>query len=485
MQHDNATGCRLFLSAFVVLCETRQSWGKSIYNLSLEEGSMKYKHIGILSAGHLVTDINQGALPAMLPFFIAAYDLSYTTAASIVFAVNMSSSVIQPLFGIAADRCSKPWLLPGGLLCAGLGLGLTGLFEGYQWIMMLGILSGVGIAAYHPEAARLVNIAAGDRKSTAMSIFGVGGTIGFTIGPLIVSTAMQHWGLGGSLILLIPVSIMALVIISQFPLFHSLEADNNVGKISAGLIVKENWNAFARIAIIVSGRSVIFFGLSIFIPIYWITVLGQSQMTSAAALSLFAGSGIVGNIVGGNLADRFGQKKVMLLGFLSLSILLPALITAKGVSLATILLISAGVMLFATYSPTIVLGQKYLPNRVGLSSGLTLGLAVSIGGGAAPFIGKLADIYGVWTALASVSFLPILVFLLALTLPDPSEEKSDLAIPETSGVKYTDTQLCNHKPELDSKNLSVPFHGVLYTVSNQIYKSRRTHEIRSKNNEQG
>ncbi len=384
---------------------------------------MHKKHIGILSAGHMATDINQGALPAMLPFFIAAYDLSYTAAASIVFAVNMSSSVIQPLFGIAADRYSKPWLLPGGLMFAGLGLGLTGLFEGYLWILALGILSGIGIAAYHPEAARLVNFAAGERKSTAMSIFGVGGTIGFTLGPLIVSSALLHWGLGGSLVLLIPVLIMSIVIISHFRLFSALEAVNNTSKLSTSLAFKENWNAFARIAVIVSGRSVIFFGLNIFIPIYWINVLGQSKMTGAVALSIFAGSGILGNIAGGNLADRIGQKKVTLLGFLSLSILLPALIVTDSVPFATILLIPAGFMLFATYSPTIVLGQKYLPNRVGLSSGVTLGLAVAIGGGAAPFIGKLADMYGVWMALASVSFLPILVFLLALTLPEPSIDK--------------------------------------------------------------
>lgn len=385
---------------------------------------MNYRHIGILSAGHMATDINQGALPAMLPFFIAAYDLSYTAAAAIVFAVNMSSSVVQPLFGIAADRYSKPWLLPGGLMLAGLGLSLTGLFVGYQWLMALGIVSGIGIAAYHPEAARLVNFAAGNRKSSAMSIFGVGGTIGFTIGPIIVSAAMLQWGLGGTLVLIIPVTIMSMVIISHFPLFEALETINN-GKVvvSATGTATENWSAFSRIAIIVSGRSVIFFGLNIFIPLYWINELSQSKLTGAMALSIFAGSGIIGNLAGGVLADRIGQKKVTLLGFFSLSVLLPILIAVDGVLLATILLIPAGFMLFATYSPTIVLGQKYLPNRVGLSSGVTLGLAVAIGGGAAPFIGKLADIYGVWMALASVAYLPILVFILALTLPDPSGRK--------------------------------------------------------------
>ncbi len=382
---------------------------------------MKYKQIGILSAGHLATDINQGALPAMLPFFIAAYDLSYTAAAAIVFAVNMSSSVVQPLFGIAADRYSKPWLLPGGLMFAGLGLSLTGLFEGYQWIMTLAIVSGIGIAAYHPEAARLVNFAAGNRKSSAMSVFGVGGTVGFAIGPIIVSTAMLHWGLGGTLVLILPVTIMSLVIIYHFPLLEALERINNENKVvTTTEVVKENWSAFSRIAIIVSARSVIFFGLNIFIPVYWINELNQSQIAGAIALSIFAGSGIIGNLAGGNLADRIGQKKVLLVSFIMLSVLLPVFISADSVPLATTLLIPVGFMLFASYSPTIVLGQNYLPNRVGLSSGVTLGLAVAIGGGAAPFLGKLADIYSVWMALASVAYIPILAFFLALTLPDPS-----------------------------------------------------------------
>jgi FSR family fosmidomycin resistance protein-like MFS transporter len=86
---------------------------------------MKYKHVALLSIGHLVTDINQGALPALLPFFIAGYGLSYAAAAGIVFALNMASTIIQPLFGHAADRFSKPWLLLAGMLLAGTGLSLT------------------------------------------------------------------------------------------------------------------------------------------------------------------------------------------------------------------------------------------------------------------------------------------------------------------------------------------------------------------------
>ena len=380
---------------------------------------MKYKHIGLLSIGHTATDVNQGALPAMLPFFIAAYDLSYAAAAAIVFAVNISSSVVQPLFGFAADRFSKPWLLPAGLMLAGLGLALTGLFQDYYSILFLGIVSGVGIAAYHPEAARLVNFAAGDNKGAAMCLFGVGGTIGFALGPLVITAALLQWGLEGTLVLIVPVTIMALVMIFYLPKFASLTTTStrNASVFSTDTL-KENWSGFARIAIIVSGRSIVFFGLNIFIPIYWISELNQSKVAGATALTLFAGSGIFGNLAGGNLADRIGQKKVMLLGLLGLTIFLPILVMVENVQIATLLLIPTGFMLFSTYSPAIVMGQGYLPNRIGLSSGVTLGLSVAIGGGAAPFIGKLADLYGVWFALASVSCLPIFIFLLALTLPD-------------------------------------------------------------------
>jgi len=379
---------------------------------------MKYRHIGLLSAGHLATDINQGALPAMLPFFIAAYDLSYAAAAGIVFATNMTSSIVQPLFGHAADRFSKPWLLSIGLMLAGMGLALTGIFQSYRWIMILAIVSGIGIAAYHPEAARLVNFTAGTKKGAAMSLFGVGGTIGFAIGPLMITTALLQWGLKGSLILIVPVTIMSLVMASQFSTFESLEVNRN-RELSASdaKVYKENWGAFALLTITVIGKSIIFYGLNTFIPIYWIDGLNQSKAAGAMALTIFAGSGILGNLLGGSLADRIGQKKVILLGCFGLSLFLPMLILFKNVQLVTLLLVPIGLMLSATYSPTIVLGQNYLPNRVGLSSGVTLGLSVAIGGGAAPIIGKIADIYGIWYSLASIAFLPIFISAIAMSLP--------------------------------------------------------------------
>ena len=378
---------------------------------------MKYRHVGLLSVGHLTTDINQGALPAMLPFFIAAYDLSYAAAAGIVFAANMTSSIVQPLFGLAADRVSKPWLLLIGLMLAGMGLALTGIFQGYRWIMILAVVSGIGIAAYHPEAARLVNFAAGTKKGTAMSVFGVGGTVGFAIGPLLITTALLQWDLKGSLILIVPVTIMSLVMASQFSTFESLETNRNRELSAPGAKTnKENWSAFGLLTITVIGKSILFYALNTFIPIYWVNGLNQSTAAGAMALTIFACSGIFGTLLGGSLGDRMGQKKVIVLGCLGVTLFLPLLILFRNVHLLTLLLIPIGLMISATYSPTIVLGQIYLPNRVGLSSGVTLGLAVAIGGGAAPIIGKIADIYGIWYSLASIAFLPILITIVALSL---------------------------------------------------------------------
>jgi FSR family fosmidomycin resistance protein-like MFS transporter len=128
--------------------------------------------------------------------------------------------------------------------------------------------------------------------------------------------------------------------------------------------------------------------------------------------------------MGGSLADRIGQKKVMLLGFFGLTIFLPILILVNNVQIATLLLVPIGLMLYGTYSPSIVLGQSYLPNRVGLSSGVTLGVAVAIGGGATPIIGRIADLYGIWFSLASIACMPIFFSAIVLSLPNSQREAS-------------------------------------------------------------
>ena len=382
--------------------------------------AMKRRFVGLLSLGHLVTDVNQGALPALLPFLIPEHQLSYAAAAGIVFATNIASSVVQPLFGHAADRLSKPLLMPVGLFLAGLGLALMGLVPSYGLIILAGILSGIGVAAYHPEGARLVNIVAGTRKATAMSLFGVGGTLGFAIGPLLTTAALVNWGLEGTIVLILPVSAMAIVFAAHLSKFAAFGITATRSKnVSAAEVAKDAWAPFGRLTVAVICRSILFYGLNIFIPLYWINALHQSKAAGGTALTIMATAGVIGILLGGRLADRFGHRKIMLGGFFILIPFLPALLLVSNVHIAMLLLLPIGLALSATYSPTIVLGQRYLPNHIGLSSGVTIGVAVAIGGVAAPILGKIADQHGIWSALATIASLPVLSALLVLTLPRP------------------------------------------------------------------
>lgn len=385
---------------------------------------MKYRLVTLLSAGHLVTDINQGALPALLPFLIMEYGLSFTAAAGIVFAANISSTVVQPLFGHYADRFSRPWIIPLGFFTAGLGMALIGFTSNYTWMILAAMLSGIGIAAFHPEGARRVNFAAGNQKATAMSFFGVGGFLGFAIGPLFITAAVLSWGLQGTLVLLVPVSIMVIVYLFQLPQLSALETSTKV--LSKGASKeRDDWGSFGRLTLIVVIRSILFYGLITFVPLYWIHVLHQSETAGGTALTVLSVSGVIGNLLGGRLADRLGHSKVLLVGVALLIPILPMLIWISDPMIAMLLLIPIGLSLSATYSPAVILGQKYLPNRIGLSSGVTLGVAVAIGGVAVPVLGKIADHHGVWMALVSIMFLPILSSGLILTL---MRSKAQLAL---------------------------------------------------------
>ena len=127
------------------------------------------KALAILSAAPLVTDINQGALPALLPFFKEALNLSYTTSGVILLAANLTSSIIQPAFGHLSDRRPFGWFLPLAPFVACLGLALTGLVSNYSLLLVCVIITGIGIASFHPEGFKIAYLFTGKKKATGMS----------------------------------------------------------------------------------------------------------------------------------------------------------------------------------------------------------------------------------------------------------------------------------------------------------------------------
>ena len=275
----------------------------------------KNKYLYVLSMGHGFVDMNQGALPAILPFLIAAAGMKYAEAAGLTFAVAFTASMTQPFFGLLADRGSKFWLLPFGILLGGIGISLTGFFPNHYWLMIsLSLVSGIGIAAYHPEAARMVNKISGEKKSANMSVFSVGGVMGVSLGPMLATPALLYFGLKGTIFLAIPPIAMAIVFLVVSIKMRSFAASVEVAERKGGEEHKNEWGKFTYLSMAIFSRSIISQSLNTFLPLYWLNVLQQSKTFSGMILSYMLIMAAVGNILGGYLADRFGISKILKIG---------------------------------------------------------------------------------------------------------------------------------------------------------------------------
>ena len=105
----------------------------------------------LLSCGHFSVDWAQGAIPALLPYFISVCHLSYQAAGTLIFANILLSSLLQPIFGYYADKVSRPWFAPLGLIVSGFAVAAMGFVSDYAVIFALSMLSGTGSAIYHPD----------------------------------------------------------------------------------------------------------------------------------------------------------------------------------------------------------------------------------------------------------------------------------------------------------------------------------------------
>jgi FSR family fosmidomycin resistance protein-like MFS transporter len=366
----------------------------------------------VLGAGHMSVDLCQGAVPALLPFLAAERGYSYAALGALVLFSTIGSSIIQPLFGLLSDRIATPWLMPGGLVLAGTGIALAGPAPSYGLTAVAVVISGLGVAMFHPEGAKFANLASLERRGRGMSLFSVGGNAGFALGPLLTTPLVLAFGLSGTLALVVVPLAAALVVTRALPRLRGLEE----APARADGVGEDDWGAFARLGGLIALRSGIYFGLQAFIPAYFVAELSLSKATGNAALTIMLACGALGTLVGGVLVDRWGARGVLVgtqVMLLPLLVLLPLV----GGAAATILLGAIGFFAIASFSITVLLGQAYLPNRVGLASGITLGLAIGLGGVAATALGAVADAHGLHAVLWTVAALPVPSIVLAVSLP--------------------------------------------------------------------
>jgi MFS transporter, FSR family, fosmidomycin resistance protein len=371
--------------------------------------------VALLTVSHTVDDMYQGAVPALLPFLVAERHYSYAAASGLVLAANLLSSVAQPAFGAMTDRFRLWWLVGTGLSVAGIGIGLAGLSGTYELTWLAIALSGLGVAAFHPEAARSARVASAGRQ-TAMSWFGFGGNIGLTIGPLIVTPVLLALGVRGTAVLAVPAILVGASVLFLQP--RLLPRPAAAGRRSTAPVGRDDWPAFARLTAVIVTRAVLYFGLSSFLALYVTRQLGGSQALGETALATFLGCGALGTLLGGHLADRFGRLRVLRLGYV---LMVPSLIglVSVGRPWVFVFIVLSALTVYLPFAIQVTLSQDLLPNRVGTASGVSLGLAITAGGLLAPLFGALADATTLRTTLVVLIALPVLALGLSTTLRDP------------------------------------------------------------------
>lgn len=395
------------------------------------DGSVRRnKSIILLSAGHACVDVYQGAVASLIPFFVAERAYSYAAASGIVLAASLLSSVTQPLFGVLTDRRSLPWLLPVSTLLGGTGIALSGLPDSYVPTLALVALSGVGVAAYHPESARVARLAARG-SHTAMGWFSLGGTLGFAAAPLLVAVVVATGGLGLTPWLVLPAVVGSVLCLAAVRGLSG--GDGPGGAADDGAEVRgdaeskparDDVRSFTRLSLAVVCRSITFIGLSTFVAFLVQERTGGGTAAGTAALCVLYAGGAVGSVLGGALAERLGRVTVVRRSYLLTVVAVAGVVLAPGPSVYVfVALASAG--LYVPFSLQVTLGQDYLPTRIGTAGGITLGLTVSVGGLATPVIGALADATSLRTAMAPLAVLPALAWLLARGLREPSAARPE------------------------------------------------------------
>ena len=366
-------------------------------------------------------------MPALIPFLISERGYSYSAVGALLLFVTVGSSVIQPAFGALSDRLSMAWLMPVGVALAAVGVGLAGVAPNFALTALSVGIGGLGVAAFHPEGARYANYSSGARRGTGMSFFSVGGNAGFALGPILITPAVLVFGLSGTLVVAALPLLIAIALAVELPKLKARTAKAaaaSAARARHGDRSEDDPGAFGMLTAVISVRSAIYFGLQSFAPIWFIHEYGITEATANGFLAAMLVCGALGTLVGGQLVDRIGRRRVLVGSIVAQIPLLLAFILAPSELAAGVLLAAIGFVTVMSFSVSVVMGQEYLPSRLGIASGITLGLAIGMGGIAAVLLGLLADAAGLETVMWTIVVLPWLGLALARTLPlTPAEAR--------------------------------------------------------------
>ncbi len=367
--------------------------------------------------GHTVVDGTQNILPVVMPLLVDRFQLSYTQVGIAAALLNLSSSIIQPMFGWISDRWPMRWLVAAGIVVTGIFMGGVGLVPSYGALLILIAFTGLGTAAFHPAASMAVAQASGNQRGFGMSFFSAGGNLGFAVGPILAAWLLTRFGLPGTVYVFIPCCLTA---VAAFWWRSALATPSRRRSESEGKESRIHWGALSILCAFITLRSWAYSGLIVFLPLL-LHEQGVSLVHAGRALFAFLFCGALGGMLGGYLSDRVGRQQIMAASLLAFPFLMSAAVLLSGTPKIICLGLS-GIALLASFSVTVVFAQDLMPRNLGLASGLTLGLGFGTGGLGVGVSGFLADALGLWNSLWFLVLLPGLGGLLALTLRPPRSQ---------------------------------------------------------------
>ena len=371
-----------------------------------------------LSLGHGCADLCSGALWALPPFLVLERHYSYGAVGVFALAASLATALVQPLAGAHGDRGEARWLLPAGLVLAALGIAAVGLTARYPLTLVAAVVCSVGAAAYHPEGARWARFASGSRVTANMGVFSMGGGVGYAVGPLLVAAVLAPLGLHGTPVIAVVPLVAAVAVATVLRRFHErTQSDHRMRRPTS--TAEPEWRPFVCLVALYCVAAGVTTGLLVYVPLFLVHARATTAAASNVMTSVLLSAAAAGTLLGGLGAQRLGRRFVLLVPQLALVPAI-ALLPSLGYAAMIPVVVVIGIAMNANVSTALVLAQEYLPTRMGLASGLTIGLCSGAGGLIVAVLGLLGDAAGPASVLYAIAALPLAVVALAALLPRPA-----------------------------------------------------------------
>ncbi len=389
---------------------------RSYISIASDTVTSNTKSVWGLSTAHLVTDIYSPVLPAIMPLLIAQEGYTYFLAGLIITVYNLTSSFMQPLVGWAYDTRGIAIPISISVLMSAIFISVIGVVTDYTLVLVCVAIAALGHAFFHPSALGTVSRLTQDAsRGRITSYFVVGGNLGFAIGPICAGALVGFFGLPGLVFLAIPGIIMAAVLRAVLPPPVSRPGHAATPKLPA-----TGKTPMRPVAILVAAsalRAWAIFASVAYLPTF-LTTRGFDLVTANLLVSGMLIAGVIGQVVGGTISDRYGRKEYTIFGLIAAIPLFYIFLVTDGVLSLAVLMVF-GFTLWSTFSVTVAMGHELMPRSVGLISGLMLGLAVGAGGMGVAATGYIADAMTLSAGLFTIPLPVIAAVLLFLAVPYP------------------------------------------------------------------